>query len=130
MPVPSGTFDEAVRFYEDGLGWRRIRELDRPGRRVVFVSDGRGFALELTESDGRALVDPLHLAVTVSLAGLDDAVERLRAFGCDIGELTRRDGEGDGGPFSYVFLADPAGNRIQLVARSTPMSTRFAETDS
>jgi predicted enzyme related to lactoylglutathione lyase len=91
----------------DLLGLRvRKRERFRDGRPLVVTEQGLGLTDGRASGDG-ANVD--HIAFEVT--GLRELVERARAFGVDVlrGPLAS--------PYGLsVYLADPDGNEIELIA--------------
>jgi ureidoacrylate peracid hydrolase len=99
--------DAAERFYVGLLGLRvRTRERFRDGRPLVVTEQGLGLTDGRPPGDG-ANVD--HIAFRVT--GLHELVERARAAGVEVlrGPLPN--------PYGLaVYLADPDGNEIELIA--------------
>jgi catechol 2,3-dioxygenase-like lactoylglutathione lyase family enzyme len=108
LAMPPGGEDAARGFYRDLLG---MAEEPKPeelaGRGGCWFRDG-GVELHLgVEADFRA-ARKAHPALRVS--GFADLVERLRQAGCPVEEDRQLPG------VERVFVADPFGNRIELIA--------------
>ncbi len=114
IAASSATFAATVRFYEDILGWHRIRE--EPGV-LFFLGDGAGGRFEIFVSKAPRLAHPHHLAFAVSWEAFDGLAAHLRAAGTPMDE-----------PFintfgdRIAFFTDPAGNRAQIVGRREPLA--------
>jgi predicted enzyme related to lactoylglutathione lyase len=109
--VARAVFAETLKFYEEQFGWRRVREIVRPERSVIFLSDGSAM-IEFVEGDGMQVTDPNHTAFCVGASEFDATLARLTAAGVLFDEAKS---SGDGS--MYAFFSDPAGNRCQLVGR-------------
>lgn len=127
--------ERAVIFYRDGLGFAEVSRLrfDDPGTRTLLGLPGAvleavylrrdGTTLELLHfpqpgtppgSAPRAMnqVGLTHLSFLVD--DLDAVLAALRQLGGRVLDATRL--EGKGGAPSAVFVTDPDGTRIELVA--------------
>ena len=103
--------DRMVRFYEQALGFKVERKLDRIG--LVQLRAGASL-LDLIPGErpvpGAANMD--HLAFRVEPFDRDAIVSRLSAFGIAVGETVERYGADGTGP--SVYFDDPEGNQIEL----------------
>jgi ureidoacrylate peracid hydrolase len=99
--------DAAERFYVTLLGLSvRKRERFRDGRPLVVTEQGLGLTDGRVPGEG-ANVD--HIAFEVT--GLRELVERARAFGVEVLRGPSAN------PYGFaVYLADPDGNEIELIA--------------
>jgi catechol 2,3-dioxygenase-like lactoylglutathione lyase family enzyme len=108
--VSEEAYEATLRFYEDQLGWQKVREL-APPRRVAFVSDGQ-VMLEVVAGEASPITGGAHLAFVVSPDAFSSTCDRLRASGVSLDPVSRSSDGSD-----YTFFSDPAGNRCQLVGR-------------
>lgn len=125
------SLDQARRFYVDGLGFEDFArfEIDRPLAEMDDACDltscfvqKDGLRVELlyfrkpnptgTPSSRRTQLGLTHLSFVV--ADVDAAAAELVAFGGTIIHGTRS-GNDDPDVVQIVFLADPDGNRIELM---------------
>jgi glyoxylase I family protein len=97
--------DEALRFYEQGLGFHQIARPDFgfPG---AWLQAGQ-HQIHLMERPGLPHNASQHFALRV--ADLDVAVAMLEAHGIDVRRERYVSGAG-----RQAFLRDPSGNRIEL----------------
>jgi predicted enzyme related to lactoylglutathione lyase len=119
--VPGGTlqFGETIRFYEEVLGWRKIREANEG--KTIFLSDGRGGTLELAKRDGSGITAPCHLAFVVPAVDFEAMYEHLAGHGVGFTKPVAQ--TSDGG--KQVFFEDPAGNTCQLVGRMIEIKSHW-----
>jgi glyoxylase I family protein len=112
--------DRMVRFYEQALGFKIERKLDRIS--LVQLRAGASL-LDLIPGErpasGAANMD--HLAFKVEPFDRDAIVSRLAALGVAVGETQERYGAEGTGP--SVYFDDPEGNQIELKgpARTGPL---------
>ncbi len=110
LAIPRGKEAEARSFYVDVLGLteepKPVELLDRGG---VWLRSG-DVSLHLGVDDDFHAAKKAHPAFRC--AGYDALVQRIRARG---GHVTEDDSLFDGRPHCYV--ADPFGNRIELIAQ-------------
>jgi catechol 2,3-dioxygenase-like lactoylglutathione lyase family enzyme len=119
IPVPEDRFEETIRFYEDVLGWREIRE--GAGRRFVFVADGAGGAFELLKIEAPGIVAPLHVAFGIPLEEFDGWHQRLVDYGVTFSQEVTSTTEGG----RHCHFEDPAGNNCQLIGRIARLRSRW-----
>ena len=100
-----------VRFYEQALGFKVERTLDRislvqmrAGASMLDLVAGRAAA------GARANMD--HLCFRIEPFDRDAIVTRLAPFGISVGETVERYGAEGNGP--SVYFHDPEGNQIEL----------------
>lgn len=99
-----------VRFYEQVLGFREERRIERLG--LVQMRAGASM-LDLIASDTQATVPNMdHLCFRVEPFDRDAIVMRLAPFGISVGETVERYGAEGNGP--SVYFHDPEGNQIEL----------------
>jgi glyoxylase I family protein len=99
-----------VRFYEQALGFREERRLDRLN--LVQMRAGASM-LDLIATDAPAGTPNMdHLCFRVEPFDRDAIVRRLAPFGISIGETVDRYGAEGTGP--SVYFHDPEGNQIEL----------------
>jgi catechol 2,3-dioxygenase-like lactoylglutathione lyase family enzyme len=110
VAAPSGSEDDARRFYGELLGMAELRKPDAlRARGGVWFSCGDDRQLHVGIAEPFAPASKAHPALLVRRADLDRLAERLAAAGCTVSwdeaiPGTRR-----------FFTADPWGNRIELV---------------
>ncbi len=110
VAAPSGSEDEARRFYGEVLGMAELRKPDAlRARGGVWFACGDGHQLHVGIAERFTPATKAHPALLVRAADLDRLADRLAAAGCavtwdDAIAGTRR-----------FFTADPWGNRIELV---------------
>lgn len=122
---------KSLRFYSEGLGFTKIMEydleeqipevdapcsltstfLEKDGTRVELLSY-RQPGVFGTPPTRRNQLGVTHLSFFAE--DIDASVEALREFGGTLVPNTRV-GAGDAEAAQYVFLADPDGNRIELM---------------
>jgi len=106
--VPRGHSESIAAFYVDVLGFSRIPRPDN-GREGVWLDMGDGIQLHLSERDDAPNSQPHFALVVDDLAGIR---EQLSAAGATFESADDIFGTGGRG-----FTRDPAGNRIELIAR-------------
>ena len=108
--VASADLPAMMRFYEQALGFKVERRLDRIS--LVQLRAGASL-LDLVPGErvaGGANMD--HLCFRIEPFDRDAIVSRLAPFGISVGETVERYGaEGDG---PSVYFDDPEGNQIEL----------------
>jgi glyoxylase I family protein len=99
-----------VRFYEQALGFREERRLERLN--LVQMRAGASL-LDLIATDAPAGAPNMdHLCFRVEPFDRDAIVTRLAPFGISVGETVDRYGAEGNGP--SVYFHDPEGNQIEL----------------
>ncbi|NQW50472.1 MAG: VOC family protein [Rhodospirillales bacterium] len=99
-----------VRFYEQALGFREERRIERLG--LVQMRAGASM-LDLMASETPAAAPNMdHLCFRVEPFDRDAIVMRLAPFGISVGETVARYGAEGNGP--SVYFHDPEGNQIEL----------------
>lgn len=100
-----------VRFYEQALGFREERRIDRLN--LVQMRAGASL-LDLVRSDAPGPIVPNmdHLCFRIEPFDRDAIVTQLAPFGISIGETVERYGAEGTGP--SVYFHDPEGNQIEL----------------
>lgn len=99
-----------VRFYEQALGFREERRLERLN--LVQMRAGASM-LDLIATDAPAGAPNMdHLCFRVEPFDRDAIVMRLAPFGISVGETVDRYGAEGNGP--SVYFHDPEGNQIEL----------------
>jgi len=104
--------DRAAAWYRDQLGFEDAWSFETDDQRNVYVADGNGFELQLSEDD--AVPDPQpgtawdHLAVEVE--DVDAALERIDDHGV-VQAPTAVPAAGA----RVAFIADPDGHVVELV---------------
>ena len=107
--------DGMVRFYEQALGFKVERTIDR--LKLVQMRAGASM-LDLIEHDrpeGGGNMD--HLAFRVEPFDRDAIAARLGPLGATVGEAVQRYGAEGTGP--SVYFHDPEGNQIELKGPSS-----------
>jgi glyoxylase I family protein len=112
--------DGMVRFYEQALGFKVERTIDR--LKLVQMRAGASM-LDLIEhdrppnlpADNGGNMD--HLAFRVEPFDRDAIAARLKPLGATVGEAVQRYGAEGTGP--SVYFHDPEGNQIELKGPST-----------
>ncbi len=99
-----------VRFYEQALGFRVERRLER----ISLVQMRAGASMLDLVAGGRAEGAPNmdHLCFRVAPFDRDAIVTQLAPFGISVGETVERYGAEGNGP--SVYFHDPEGNQIEL----------------
>jgi glyoxylase I family protein len=104
-----------VKFYEQALGFRVERKLDRIS--LVQMRAGASLldliAAERPKDEGN--MD--HLCFRIEPFDRDAVVRRLAPFGISVGETVERYGAEGTGP--SIYFNDPEGNQIELKGPST-----------
>ncbi|MBM3648259.1 MAG: VOC family protein [Alphaproteobacteria bacterium] len=104
-----------VRFYEQALGFRVERTLDR----IALVQMRAGASLldliAAERPDGAGNMD--HLCFRIDPFDRDAIVTRLAPLGVSVGETVQRYGAEGAGP--SIYFHDPEGNQIELKGPST-----------
>ena len=104
-----------VRFYEQALGFRVERTLDRIN--LVQLRAGASL-LDLVPQTGPSSAPNMdHLCFRVAPFDRDAIVSRLAPFGISVGETVERYGAEGTGP--SIYFNDPEGNQIELKGPST-----------
>jgi glyoxylase I family protein len=99
-----------VRFYEEALGFREERRLERLN--LVQMRAGASM-LDLVATDAPVAAPNMdHLCFRVEPFDRDAIVMRLAPFGISVGETVTRYGAEGNGP--SVYFHDPEGNQIEL----------------
>jgi len=99
-----------VRFYEQALGFREERRLERLN--LVQMRAGASL-LDLIATDASSGAPNMdHLCFRVEPFDRDAIVTRLAPFGISVGETVDRYGAEGNGP--SVYFHDPEGNQIEL----------------
>ena len=112
--------DGMVRFYENALGFRVERTIDR--LKLVQMRAGASM-LDLIEHDrppglpNDAGGNMDHLAFRVEPFDRDAIAARLLPLGAEVGEAVQRYGAEGTGP--SVYFHDPEGNQIELKGPSS-----------
>lgn len=103
-----------VRFYEQALGFRVERKLDRIS--LVQMRAGASLLDLVPAEPGQTAPSPApnmdHLCFRVAPFDRDAIVTRLAPFGISVGETVERYGAEGNGP--SVYFHDPEGNQIEL----------------
>jgi glyoxylase I family protein len=98
-----------VRFYEQALGFKEERRIDRLG--LVQMRAGASM-LDLVHAECGEGKNMDHLCFRVEPFDRDAFVTRLTPFGISVGETVERYGAEGTGP--SVYFTDPEGNQIEL----------------
>ena len=99
-----------VRFYEQALGFREERRIDR--LKLVQMRAGVSM-LDLVANDAHVTARNMdHLCFRIEPFDRDAIVMRLAPFGISVGETVERYGAEGNGP--SVYFHDPEGNQIEL----------------
>ena len=104
-----------VRFYEQALGFREERRLEKLG--LVQMRAGASL-LDLVagaRAEGAPNMD--HLCFRIEPFDRDAVVTQLSPFGISVGETVERYGAEGNGP--SVYFHDPEGNQIELKGPSS-----------
>ena len=108
-----------VRFYEQALGFKVERRLDR----ISLVQMRAGASLldlvGAEQAEGPPNMD--HLCFRVEPFDRDAIVTRLAPFDISVGETVERYGAEGNGP--SVYFHDPEGNQIELKGPAARMSS-------
>lgn len=100
-----------VRFYEQALGFREERRLERLN--LVQMRAGASLLdLVRSEAQGPAVPNMDHLCFRIEPFDRDAIVTQLAPFGISVGETVERYGAEGTGP--SVYFHDPEGNQIEL----------------
>ena len=114
VAVEASDFERSLRFYTEGLGFRRVLTFPEEDQTVAMLDTGDGTYVELF-SDGsgeKPKGSILHFALQT--ANCDAATERARSAGGTIAtEPTDAMLEGDP-PVRYSFCEGPDGEQIEL----------------
>ena len=103
--------ERSLKFYDETLGLRPVREKDMNGNRLIFLGDGvTDFCLELTWLRGRTEPYDLgeqefHLALMSD--DIEASLEKHRAMGVVVQEPRV--------PGGFYFLEDPDGYWIEII---------------
>jgi glyoxylase I family protein len=107
--------DQMVRFYEQALGFKVERRLDRIN--LVQMRAGASL-LDLVLGERPASGANMdHLAFRVAPFDRDAIVRSLAPFGIAVGETVERYGAEGNGP--SLYFDDPEGNQIELKGPAT-----------
>ena len=99
-----------VRFYEQALGFKEERRLDRLG--LVQMRAGASLLDLIVTQAERGAPNMDHLCFRVEPFDRDAIVTQLSPFGISVGETVERYGAEGNGP--SVYFHDPEGNEIEL----------------
>ena len=102
--------ENMVRFYEQALGFKVERRLERIG--LVQLRAGASLLDLVPGTPAKAAANMDHLAFKVEPFDRDAIVSRLAALGVAVGETQERYGAEGTGP--SVYFDDPEGNQIEL----------------
>jgi len=102
--------ERMVRFYEQALGFKVERRLERIG--LVQLRAGASLLDLVPGTPAKASANMDHLAFKVAPFDRDAIVSRLAALGVAVGETQERYGAEGTGP--SVYFDDPEGNQIEL----------------
>ena len=102
--------ERMVRFYEQALGFKVERRLERIG--LVQLRAGASLLDLVPGEPAKATANMDHLAFKVVPFDRDAIVSRLAALGVAVGETQERYGAEGTGP--SVYFDDPEGNQIEL----------------
>ena len=112
-----------VRFYEQALGFKVERKLDRIS--LVQMRAGASLLDLVPVEQGKTTPSPApnmdHLCFRVEPFDRDAIVTRLAPFGISVGETVERYGAEGNGP--SVYFHDPEGNQIELKGPAARMSS-------
>lgn len=98
-----------VKFYEQALGFREERRLDKLG--LVQMRAGASM-FDLVQAEGGTGRNMDHVCFRVEPFDRDAIVTRLASFGVSVGETVDRYGAEGNGP--SVYFNDPEGNQVEL----------------
>ncbi len=99
-----------VRFYEQALGFKEERRLERLG--LVQMRAGASLLDLIAAERANGAPNMDHLCFRVQPFDRDAIVTRLAPFGVSVGETVERYGAEGNGP--SVYFDDPEGNQIEL----------------
>jgi lactoylglutathione lyase len=104
--------DESAEWYVEQLDFERSWEFESDGARHVYVADGEGFELQLTDEEGVDAIDEAdrfdHLAVGVDDA--DEAFEAIENYG-----VIKEPADQPAAGARTAFVEDPDGHVVELV---------------
>jgi glyoxylase I family protein len=108
----------AIRFYEDVLGCRVERELQKP--RLVQLRAGSSL-IDLVPAGDRPATTGAgnmeHFALRLDAFDAEALAAHLRARGVDPGQVHERYGAAGYGP--SIYISDPDGNTVELKGPAT-----------
>ena len=110
VTILTDKFEEELRFYQEVIGLAIARDM-RPGRNMVFLSNGEGETeIEIIE-DPKAS-DAGNAFLSIGFHTEDTAGKRaeLMALGLDVTELIRPNPQ-----VQFFYTKDPAGMRVQFI---------------
>lgn len=104
--------DESAQWYVDELGFERSWEFSSDGARHVYVADGNGFEIQLTDAED---VDAVSEAAQVDhlALGVDDcdaAFDEIENHG-----VVKEPGDQPAAGARTAFIEDPDGHVVELV---------------
>jgi len=104
--------DESAQWYVDELGFERSWEFSSDGTRHVYVADGNGFEIQLTDPED---VDDVSEAAQVDhlALGVDDcdaAFDEIENHG-----VVKQPGDQPAAGARTAFIEDPDGHVVELV---------------
>lgn len=99
-----------VRFYEQALGFKVERRLDRLS--LVQMRAGASLLDLIGGERGEGAPNMDHLCFRVEPFDRDAIVRQLAPFGISVGETVERYGAEGNGP--SVYFHDPEGNQVEL----------------
>lgn len=104
--------EESAQWYVDELGFERSWEFSSDDARHVYVADGNGFEIQLTDAEGVDVVSEAdqvdHLAVGVD--DCDEAFEEIENHG-----VVKEPGDQPAAGARTAFIEDPDGHVVELV---------------
>ncbi len=109
LAMPVGGEGQAVAFYEDLLGLRRVPKPERLAVRGGCWFEGQGFGIHLGAEEAFVPAKKAHPALVIE--GYRDLLDTLESAGVEI----RPNHEIEG--VERCHIDDPFGNRIELIAK-------------
>jgi lactoylglutathione lyase len=104
--------DASADWYVEQLGLDRAWEFSSGDQRHVYVADGDGFELQLTETDGEGVVAEAETVdhVAFGVEDVDAAFEDIENHG-----VVKEPGDQPEAGARTAFVEDPDGNVVELV---------------
>ena len=110
VTIQTCRFAEEVRFYEEVVGLKVLRDM-RPGRNMVLLADGaEDTCVELIENEEAVYAGNAFLSVGFRTDDVDKMREELLALGYEPTPM-REPGPG----VKFFFVRDPAGVNVQFM---------------
>lgn len=104
--------DESADWYVEQLDFERSWEFESDGARHVYVADGNGFELQLTDEEGVDVISEAdqfdHLAIGVE--DVDEAFDDIENHG-----VIKEPADQPAAGARTAFLEDPDGHVVELV---------------